>query len=177
MTDAINIQDITIVRRFEPTGGAIAVLDSDIKAQAFIAARVATLLDLREGDRVSALLVPNTVRPDATGYYAHRVLARRDIEAPAATVSRSDARPEAPKISARGNKLLSAMAGGDPWTAAELADELCLGVSEVTSGLEEMFARGDIARAVLYAKGGAMARTWYMIDHTCVEMFAVEEDE
>lgn len=102
------------------TGTGFAVLADDMNQNVFMPAKVLYGTNVRRGDRVAALLVPNQVKPDKTPWVAIQI---NDV-------------PPAPQ-SNLGDKIRWELANG-PATTIELAGILKVNSSDVQRALEAM---------------------------------------
>lgn len=102
------------------TGTGFAVLADDMNQNVFMPAKVLYGTNVRQGDRVAAMLVPNQVKPDKTPWMAIQI---NDV--PPATQSNL------------GDKIRWELANG-PATAFELAKFIGAGVGDVQAELARM---------------------------------------
>lgn len=102
------------------TGTGFAVLADDMTQNVFMPAKVLYGTNVRRGDRVAALLVPNQVKPDKTPWVAIQI---NDVhEKPQSNLA---------------DKIRWELANG-PATTIELAGILKVNSSDVQRALEEM---------------------------------------
>jgi hypothetical protein len=157
----VKLTEITITNVL-PTGTAFAATVTASPEAVFIPGKVATITGVTIGQRVMALLVPNTFKPESTPWMAAR------IEMAAANVD--PVRPMAHLPIAE--RVRQALREGGVWTLASLYAHLfpndmrsegLRDYNAVSSALRSMFASGECAKFQLWrsADQSKPSREWF----------------
>lgn len=144
-----------------PTGTAFAATLDESPVGVFVPGRVAVASDVQIGQRVMALLVPNTTRPDRTPWMAARIEPHTGEVDTAATVDAS--------VPA---KVRAVMKNGGVWTVATMfahlfPDETRLSAaakySAISNTFRNMFAAGECAKFQMWrtADQSKPGREWF----------------
>jgi hypothetical protein len=126
-----------IISNIIATGTGFAVVADDMHEGVFVPSRVMHDSNLRPGDRASAMLVPNTTRPDKTPWLAVSLVSDR---APA---------PVSPRDTLAAFILGNLQADGRA-TVDEIAEDLNMSDAVVAAKLAEMVADGRVVRLVCF---------------------------
>ena len=126
-----------IISNILPTLTGFGVVADNMHESVFIPSRIMHDANLRPGDRVSAMLVPNPTRPDKTPWLAVSLVSDR---APA---------PVSPRDTLAAFILGNLQADGRA-TVEEIAEDLNMADDNVAAKLAEMVASGDVVRLVCF---------------------------
>ena len=127
------MQQIMITNKLH-TGTAFAVLADDMTQNVFIPSKLALDANLRPGQKVQAIVVPNMTRPDRTPWLAVSIL---DAE----PVSRDDT---------LATFILGNLQADGRATVEEIAEDMNMSDAVVAAKLAEMVADGRVVRLVCY---------------------------
>lgn len=139
------------------------VLDSGISFGATICSRpesifipkgVSRATSVVVGQRVRAVLVPNTLQPDRTPWLAVRVDTNCTNE----------------------NNVIDLISRGGEWTASDVASSLSIDRSGCAVTLENIYLSGRCSKYQLWRGGDRPSETWYTVNPEEVEFVTVEED-
>lgn len=124
-----------IISNILPTLTGFAVVADNMHESVFIPSRIMHDANLRPGDRVSAMLVPNPTRPDKTPWLAVSLA--------------SDRAPVSPRDTLAAFILGNLQADGRAFVE-EIAEDLNMSDAVVAAKLAEMVADGRVVRLVCY---------------------------
>ena len=125
----MNFEEIIITNRL-PTGTTFAARSED-NTGVFVPGKIADACELQPGQRVMALLVPNTSRPDRTPWVAVRV----DLGDGGATDE---------------ERICDLLSEG-MMSASEIGKELNADVVDVSSALHRLLRAGHVKSRIFYA--------------------------
>jgi len=123
-----------IISNIIATGTGFAVVADDMHEGVFVPSRVMHDSNLRPGDRASAMLVPNTTRPDKTPWLAVSLASDRAPVSPRDTLA---------------ELIVDDLEDGRA-TVEEIAEDLNMADAVVAAKLAEMVADGRVVRLVCY---------------------------
>lgn len=138
-------------------------LNTDTGEQVFIGSRIAQLQDLREGDTVEVMVVPNDRNP-AVAWYA--IYARKLSKI---------APPPAPENSEFSDVVCEFLREG-PASTRQVADHLGMEASEASSVLSCMHRYGVIARCGVRRRGDQKSDSYVIWANDAVEFLPEEEE-
>lgn len=124
-----------IISNILPTLTGFGVVADNMHESVFIPSRIMHDANLRPGDRVSAMLVPNPTRPDKTPWLAVSLA--------------SDRAPVSPRDTLAAFILGNLQADGRAFVE-EIAEDLNMSDAVVAAKLAEMVADGRVVRLVCY---------------------------
>jgi hypothetical protein len=124
-----------IISNIIATGTGFAVVADDMHEGVFVPSRVMHDSNLRPGDRASAMLVPNTTRPDKTPWLAVSLV--------------SDRAPVSPRDTLAAFILGNLQADGRA-TVEEIAEDMNMSDAVVAATLAEMVTAGRVVRLVCF---------------------------
>ena len=127
------MQQIMITNKLH-TGTAFAVLADDMTQNVFIPSKLALDANLRPGQKVQAIVVPNMTRPDRTPWLAVSIL---------------DAAP-APQDDALAEMILDTIAFDGRGTVEEIATSLNMADAKISAKLSELAASGQLVRLTCF---------------------------
>jgi predicted Rossmann fold nucleotide-binding protein DprA/Smf involved in DNA uptake len=122
-----------IITNILPTGTAFAVVADDIGESVFVPSRLLHGTDVRAADRVAAMLVPNSTRPDKTPWVA---------------ISIVTSQPEPPRDTLA-DLILKDLEQGRA-TVEEIAESLNMADDKIAAKLAEMTADGRVVRLTCF---------------------------
>ena len=123
------MQQIMITNKLH-TGTAFAVLADDMTQNVFIPSKLALDANLRPGQQVQAIVVPNMTRPDRTPWLAVSIL---------------DAAPDA-----LAEMILDTIERDGRGTVEEIATSLNMSDAVVSGKLSELAASGQLVRLTCF---------------------------
>ena len=127
------MQQIMITNKLH-TGTAFAVLADDMTQNVFIPSKLALDANLRPGQKVQAIVVPNMTRPDRTPWLAVSIL---------------DAAPP-PQDDALAEMILHELQYGRA-TVEDIAVDLNMSDEKIAAKMAELVASGQLVREVCYS--------------------------
>ena len=127
------MQQIMITNKLH-TGTAFAVLADDMTQNVFIPSKLALDANLRPGQKVQAIVVPNMTRPDRTPWLAVSIL---------------DAAP-APQEDALAEMILDLIESDGRGTVEEIATSLNMSDAKISAKLSELAASGQVVRLTCF---------------------------
>lgn len=127
------MQQIMITNKLH-TGTAFAVLADDMTQNVFIPSKLALDANLRPGQKVQAIVVPNMTRPDRTPWLAVSIL----DDAPA------------PQDDALAEMILDTIAFDGRGTVEEIATSLNMADAKISAKLSELAASGQLVRLTCF---------------------------
>ena len=127
------MQQIMITNKLH-TGTAFAVLADDMTQNVFIPSKLALDANLRPGQKVQAIVVPNMTRPDRTPWLAVSIL----DDAPL------------PQDDALAEMILDTIAFDGRGTVEEIATSLNMADAVVSGKLSELAASGQLVRLTCF---------------------------
>jgi len=123
-----------IISNIIATGTGFAVVADDMHEGVFVPSRVMHDSNLRPGDRASAMLVPNTTRPDKTPWLAVSLVSDRAPVSPLDTLA---------------ELIVDDLEDGRA-TVEEIAENLNMSDEKIAAKLAELVASGDVVRLVCF---------------------------
>lgn len=127
------MQQIMITNKLH-TGTAFAVLADDMTQNVFIPSKLALDANLRPGQKVQAIVVPNMTRPDRTPWLAVSIL----DDAPL------------PQDDALAEMILDTIAFDGRGTVEEIATSLNMADAKISAKLSELAASGQLVRLTCF---------------------------
>jgi hypothetical protein len=157
----MQLTEITVTNML-PSGTAFGATFTSPPEAVFIPSKVASATGLTVGERVKALLVPNTFRPDTTPWMAARI----ELTGPS-----PDTAPPLSHLPVAERVRLEMREGG-VWTLANLYAHLFPGdtrseglrdYNAISSALRAMFANGECAKFQLWRSSDQSkpSREWF----------------
>lgn len=140
-------------------------LNTDTGEQVFIGSRIAKLQDLREGDTVEVMVVPNDRNP-AVAWYAIYAQKLSKIAPP----------PPGPTTSGFSEVVHDFLKSG-PASTRQVADHLGMETSEASSVLSCMHRYGVIARCGVRRRGDQKSDSYVIWANDAVEFLPEEEED
>jgi hypothetical protein len=123
-----------IISNILPTLTGFGVVADNMHESVFIPSRIMHDANLRPGDRVSAMLVPNPTRPDKTPWLAVSLASDRAPVSPRDTLA---------------ELIVDDLEDGRA-TVEEIAENLNMSDEKIAAKLAELVASGDVVRLVCF---------------------------